>query len=119
MSKINSVIHKKLVLQAEEAKELKLTKLADGLLNSVGSIPRDENEEFIYSHADLKKDIYNSLWKMALNVVAYHDLKSVDAQKIDEVLSDMTNEIVLNVESVLNVENKIGPFEPKLFGQTK
>lgn len=105
--------------QAEEAKELELTKLAEGVLSAIGPVARDDDEIIQLSHEDLSKDIYKSLWKIALDVATYHDLKTVDAQKMDQVLTSLTDKLLSTLESSLNVEDNVGAFEPKLPGESK
>lgn len=117
--KLNKTIYRRLLSQAEEAKELELTKLADGLLNAIGPVARDDDEIIQLSHDELTKDIYGSLWKMALDVAVYHDLKMVDAQKMHQVLSGLTDKLLSTLESSLNVEDNVGAFEPKLPGESK
>ena len=53
MKKLNSTIYNKLLLQAEEAKDLEMKKLASGILEAIGSFSSDEQEEFSYE--DLKE----------------------------------------------------------------
>jgi hypothetical protein len=119
MIKLNKIAYDRLISQAEEAKELKLNELADSLLNALGPIPRDDRDNIIFSYDDLKKDIHQSLWKIALNIVAYHDTIHVDAEQVNETLSDLTDKVLQNIEQSLNVENQIGPFEPSLPGEIK
>lgn len=116
MSKLNSIVYQKLLLQAQEAKVRDMKKLAGAVLNSLGSMPAEEVTS--YSSVELKDDVYNGLWKLAFNVVGYHDLTSADIEKLDRVISFATDGFVKDVEQALDVEGKIGPNEPKLPGQS-
>jgi len=113
---LNATIYHKLLLQAEEAKELNMTKLASGILGSLGPMP--EEELVSYNFNELQEDIYQGLWKLAANVIKYHDLQSVDAGKVHETLESLAIKLITEVEKSLNVDNsRVGPLEDKVFGQ--
>ena len=44
MKNLNETVHARMLLQAEEAKEIGFTKLADRVLSAMGPVPRDEKE---------------------------------------------------------------------------
>jgi hypothetical protein len=116
--KINPVIYKKLVLQAEEAKDQQLIKLADGILGAVGAMPNEEQME--YSYSQLQNDIYRDMWKIATRLMYYHDLQSVNAEKLGKALEAYAAEILDQLELDLNVDNVIkGSVEPKLPGENE
>lgn len=116
MKKLNPIVYHKLLLQAEEAKDRGMTKLASGILNSLGSFPEDEKSN--YDFTQLKEDVYQDLWKIASCVVKYHDLQSADAEKIHEVLEVFASKLIEEVERSLNVDNtQVGPLESKVPGE--
>lgn len=117
MKKLNKVAYDRLVIQAEEAKELGLDKLAEGVLSSIGSTSRDDGEHEVYSSVQLDKDVYNTLWKIAVNVLYYHDSKNVDISKVDETVSRLASVVLSEIESSLDLSNKVGGLEPKLPGE--
>lgn len=119
MNKLSNVTYKRLLAQAEEAKELKLEKLAENVLGSIGPVPRDEGEDFTYSYEDLRNVVKKSLWKVAIEIVAYHDVAKSDIQKIDLAIENLTDEVLATVEGSLNSLDKIGPSEPGVLGQSK
>lgn len=114
-TKLSKSVYNKIVLQAEEARELGFTKLANNVLSVVGAAPRDE--EIIYNEYDLIADADAVLWKIAMNVIAYHDLKSVDIQKIEEVIDELGVLAVSKIENILGVAGDVGKLEEKLIGQ--
>lgn len=118
MKKLNEVIYNKLILQAEEAKEVGLTKLGKAVLSSVGATPRESDEEFTITADQMKEKIYENLWKAAMEVLVYHDVESADIQKLDDALAYLTNKFVLEVQAALDVED-IGKLEPKLPGESE
>lgn len=118
MDKINKTLYGKILLQADEAKIRGMKKLAAAVLNGLGPVSR-EDEKFSYSSKDLNTDIYNGLWKLSLNILGYHDLESVDIEKLDAVIQKAASEFVDNIENSLDLENQIGPNEDVLPGQLK
>lgn len=117
MKNLNETVYNKILIQAEEAKELGFNKLATGVLGAMAPMPRETIES--YGALELKEDIYKKLWKAAMDVIAYHDLESVDIQTVDEAVSDLTTKVLSAVEASLNVTDQIGKLEPQLPGQSK
>lgn len=118
MKKLNSVIYNKLLLQAEEAKDQDLKKLAHGILGAL--TPSPEDEDATYSFGELQDDIYRNLWALSTNVLKYHDLKSVDAEKVNEAIEVFAEKFISELESTLGInKGTVGPLEPKLPGETK
>ncbi len=116
--KLNSVLYNKLLLQAEEAKSQGMHKLASGIFQSIGSYPEDDTKE--YSYENMNEEIYNDLWKAAAKLLAYYDLKSVQAEKIDEIIQIYSNKLINELENSLELGSIIkGPFEPKVLGENK
>lgn len=117
MNKLNPIVYQKILLQAQEAKIREMKKLAGAVLNGLG--PTAAEEKITYSSTELKEDIYNGLWKLAFNVVGYHDLESADIEKLNNAIAFATDNFVRDIEQALDVEGKIGPNEPKLPGQSE
>jgi len=118
MKKLNSIVYHKLLLQAEEAKEREMTKLASGVFNSLGPVPEDEQTN--YNFNELQNDVYDGLWKMAACVIKYHDLQSADVEKMHEVLESMATKLINEVERSLSVNStRVGPLETKVPGESK
>ena len=116
--KINPVIYKKLLAQAEEAKDQGLVSLADSILGAIGPFPDDEKSE--YSYAQMEEDIHRDMWKMATRLAYYYDIKSIDAVKLNDNLVTWCSEIIDNLEKTLNVNSVVkGPLEPKLPGENE
>ncbi len=115
MRKLNSVIYNKLLAQAEEAKDQGHTKLANSIHVCIGAYP--ENEVTEYEYSQLEEDLKMEMWKAAANVINYYGVESVDAEKMDEALTACANKMLTELEQVLGIENKFGPFEPKVLGQ--
>lgn len=116
MKKINSVLYKKLYLQAEEAKELGLEKLASGIYSAIGPLAEEELSE--YSYHELKDDVYIGLWKLYLNVMKYYDVDSAKAEEMHDLIEQFAEDFIAAIEDKLGVESTdIGPLEPKVPGE--
>lgn len=115
MKKVNKVIYNKLLAQAEEAKETGMTKLASNILEAIGSYPEDEVQE--YSSDELESDINKDLWKTATNLIKYYEVESVDVEKLNAVLESFAEKLVDELKTTLDIENDLGPNEPKVFGE--
>lgn len=114
--KINKTIYNKLLLQAEEAKEQGMLKLANGILDAIGSYPAEEKEE--YSYDKLSEEIHKDMWKVATRLLAYYDIKSVDANLLDKSILSWASKIVNDLELTMGVSNLVkGASEPKLPGE--
>ena len=115
MKKLSANVYNRLVLQAQEAKNQNLDKLSNGILQCVGPFPEENNEEF--SQDQLKEAIYNSLWKIATDVINYYDLQTPDALKIDRTLETLSDKVLDEIKKTLEVKKAFGPKEPKVLGE--
>ena len=118
MKKLNSTVYHKLLLQAEEAKEQKLHKLASGIMGALGSYP--EEEQATYASSEMEDDVHRGLWSLATCVLKYHDILSVDSEKLNEVIESLASKFITEVEDSLGIEgSRIGPLEPPIPGESK
>lgn len=116
--KLNSILHKKLLLQAQEAKIQGLNKLASGILESIGSEP--QNEDIGYSYEQLQEHIHQDLWKAAAKILAYYDVKSVNVENLDKTILTCADDLTNEIEKTLDLDMIVrGPFEPKVPGEDK
>lgn len=116
MTRINPVVYRKLLLQADEAKLRGMNKLASAVLGSIGACPAEEKQT--YNFESLQEDIHQGLWKLAMDVIRYHDLESADIEKIDEVLETLASTLIEDVEVSLNVAvDQIGALEEIVPGE--
>lgn len=116
--KMNKTIYNKLLLQAEEAKEQGMTKLAGSILDAIGPCPADESEE--YSYAKLQEDIHKDMWKIATRLMAYYDVESANVEKIDQTIASWASNMIDDLEITLDVDSVVkGPTEPKVPGEDK
>lgn len=117
MKKLNSIAYYKLYLQAEEAKEQNMTKLASGILGALGPTPEDEI--VTYASEQVEEDIHRGLWSLATCILKYHNVSSVNAEKINEVIESLASKFINEIESSLEVDGVRGTLEPAVLGESK
>lgn len=117
MKKLGDETYNRLLAQAEEAKEQGKHKLANCILYAIGSVSETTEE---YSYKDLQEDIRQDAWRLATNILSYHNVKSVDAEKLDEAITATAEMLTIELETALGIKpGTIGPLEPKLPGENK
>jgi hypothetical protein len=115
---MNSTVYNKLLLQAEEAKDQGMKKLATGILSSLTATPEDESVK--YSSSELDEDIYNGMWALAANVIKYYDVNSVNSEKVNEVIETLSSKFIKEIQASLGTDEiVVGPLEPILPGESK
>lgn len=117
MKKLNDTVYYKLYLQAEEAKEQNMTKLASGILGALGPTPEDEAVK--YSSEQVEEDIHRGLWSLATCILKYHDVSSVNAEKINEVIESLASKFINEIEDSLGVDGVRGTLEPAVLGESE
>jgi hypothetical protein len=118
MKKVNPIIYERLLIQAKEAKDQGLIKLAEGVLNAIGPLPEDEVVS--YDISSLNEDVYEGMWKLATHVFKYHDITSANVEKIHETIEALANKFIEDLETSVGVSNSaVGPLEPELPGESK
>lgn len=117
MKKMNQHLRERLILQAEEAKHIGLVKLGETVQDAVlhAQVVTDTG---IFNHDELVESVKGSLWRAACKIAIYHDLPTIDIQKMETLIVVATNDFMHHIECSYDVENKIGPFEEVVMGQT-
>lgn len=115
---MNDTIANKLILQAQEAKIIGLTKLSEAVYDGVVSVQVSEPND-AFNSDELESVAHAALWKVACSVAAYHDLQSMDIQKVHQIIVAAADKLVHEIEIQLEVGDKIGQFEDNVSGQVK
>ena len=121
MAKLNKIAHSRLLLQAQEAKEMGLDRLARGMFFALKLAEEDADMPVSkYSYEQMQEEIYQELWELVSKVAQYYDVDDITAEKIDDVLQEMRDNFLEKVEEVLGVEEgSVGALEPEVPGETK
>lgn len=113
---MNKVLYNKLLLQAMEAKERGMVKLAESITDAV-HLNDNLNE---YSYSQLQDDIHKDMWKIASRLLTYYDINGVNVEKLDESLESWATKLVDDLEVTLNIDHLVkSPMEPKVPGENK
>lgn len=115
MKKLSSVMYNKLFLQAEEAKEQGMPKLANSILEAIGPYPADEVED--YTFAEMENDFHKGLWKLASQLMAYYGVQSADAERVDAIVVAHAEKMIDELENEFKLFGSIGVSEPLLPGE--
>jgi hypothetical protein len=117
MKKLTAVMYNKLLLQAEEAKEQGMSKLANSILEAIGPYPAEEVEE--YTFAELENDFHKGLWKLASQLMVYYGVQSADAEKVDAIVTAHADKMIDDLEDEFKLFGSVGVSEPSLPGEEK
>ena len=117
MKKLNTVIYNKIILQAEQARELGMEKLSEAIFSTIGAVSKDDSEIDDYSLAKLEDDVSKLLWKISYRIMDYYNLESVDVKKVEASVDDLTLLIMDELKYAMNIEKTISKKEPRVMGQ--
>jgi hypothetical protein len=112
MKKISSIIKDRLILQAEEAKELGFDKLAERIIESVDV---DSSNE---SYMELKENICKNIWKSATLMLDYYNVNEFDASQLNKVIANITNNAIDELEISLNTDSRFAKQNNGSYGAT-
>lgn len=116
MKKISQQLRDRMILQAQEAKEQGLTKLAEAAFVGV-MMPGFGNETNSFNYDELTEVVQHSLWRAATQVAVYHDVFNVDIQKLEPIIKDAADRLIAEIKASYGVKEQFGPFEEKVLGQ--
>jgi biopolymer transport protein ExbB/TolQ len=120
---LKNSVYNKIKLQADEAKEQGMNKLAKAVESAIDEKRNltpftNKKEQAQYSFQEMSENVHKDLWKIAATLVAYYDVENVDISKIDKTLVSWAEKLVDDLEKTLQITDTIkGPFEPKLPGE--
>jgi hypothetical protein len=115
---ISKNLKERLIAQVEEANFQGLDKVASSLTTQVQETPvREDLEDYLYSSADLQKDVENLLWKAAIRAQDYYG-KTADAKEIGGLIESCAEELISGVRNTIGGD-VIGPHEPLVPGEER
>lgn len=117
MRTIAKSIQKRIEAQAHEAKTLGFEKLASDLSNQIEGQPvRSDEDEYVYTYAELKDDVAKQIWKAALSVQDYYG-KTVDGRQLAEFIYANADDLI----DLIRAQSKsvVGVNEPQVPGEVK
>jgi hypothetical protein len=113
---ISKTLKRRLEAQAEEANFLGFQKHASHVFDNIPET-RDDEEEYIYTAAELQEDVENMLWKIAIRVQDYYG-KSADMKQVGYVVDSTAEELIESIRRSTGAPI-VGPYEPLVPGEMK
>jgi hypothetical protein len=118
MRTISKTLKKRLIAQAEEANFQGLETVASKLAQQVKfSSTRHDDEEYIYSNAELKDDVENLLWNAVVRAEDYFG-KTADAKEVGLIVKSLAEELISSIRTKIGGD-VIGPHEPLVPGEQR
>lgn len=117
MRTITKQMYKRLQAQGEEAKTLKLTKLANNI-SSLETKVRGDNESYSYTQAQMQEDVEKALWAAVVRAADYYGAP-FDALQVQGIIDKMASDLVDEVRVVVGNESGVGPYESLVPGEQR
>ena len=117
---IKETLHQRLQLQAAEASELGLTKIASNIFVATSNQEViQDNKFYAYSSEEFEKDLEAQLWAAALRVADFHGITKLDSVAVQKVVEKMAGELTSELCTASGHLAGIGENEPVLPGELK
>jgi len=117
MRTISKNQYERMIVQAEEADSLGLTKISENLTKQIekNSI-REDVESYTYASEDYMKDVEENLWNIIVRTADFHGV-SINAENSQKLVEYFSEKISESIRKELKVKTSIGSYEPKLPGE--
>ncbi len=118
MRTIKESLLNNLEAQAQEAEIQGLTKIAAALTDQLekNSNIRNNNDFYLYSSIDFKKDIENKIWDIIIRSSDYYNQR-FDAVEANNIVEKYSNDLIKELRLKLGVEHGVGAYEPEVAGE--
>ena len=118
MRTISNTLRKRLLAEAQEADFHGLEKVAGQLAYIANNNPvRPDDDEYIYSRADLQDDVEKLLWSGAIRVQDYFG-KTGNSDEIEGLIESFAQDLIISVRTKIGGD-VIGPHEPLVPGERR
>ena len=117
MRTVTKTFLKRVEAQHDEAKLLKLDKVAENLDYQVQTMePRKDDEFYQYSHDELRKDVERALWSAAMRVQDFYG-KVANAADVQSSIEDFAEELIESVR--IRTGKLVGAYEETVPGEQR
>jgi hypothetical protein len=119
MLKISKILYKRIVAQAEEAKDLELNNLSEDIYRMLPKQYEIRNDdEKAISKEELEQIIHQKVWEIFFVVSDFFEHKSLDILKTNEDVKEISEEILNIVTNKLKIpEDHPNYFKDKTPGE--
>lgn len=117
MRTINDKMFARLTAQAEEARTLKMTKLANHLHDEVQKVAvRPQRENYTYTDSEMRTDVERALWDAMIRAADYFGAP-FDAVKVQKVIDKMAEDLIDEVRVIVGNDSGVGPYDVPVPGE--
>lgn len=118
MRTITSTYRDRLVAEADEADNLRLTKLAENITRQIEKTPvREKDAGYTYPAEAFKQDVQDALWNVIVRTADFHGVY-ISSSTAQDIVDYFGEEIVSNIRKAAGISSVIGSYEPKLPGES-
>lgn len=116
---INEIYRDRLVAEADEADNMRMTKLAENITRQIERHPvREANASYTYPSKDFEQDVQDSLWDIVIRAADFHGV-FINSEKAQSIVDHFSQEIVDDIRKVASISTPIGSYEPVLPGEVR
>lgn len=116
---INEIYRDRLIAEADEADNMRMTKLAENITRQIEKHPiREANESYTYSAKDFEQDVQDALWNVVIRTADFHG-SFISAERAQSIVDHFGQEIVDDIRKVASIPTSVGAYEPSLPGEVR
>lgn len=122
MKTIKETLFNRLAAQAAEADLQGLEATAVSLthqLRKQAQNLRSTEEGYTYPKEDFEQDVNDTLWEAVLRILDFYDIQSFDAERLQDVVENLREQLVQEVCNDAGVDHGVGAFEPNVPGEER
>ena len=114
---INEIYRDRLVAEADEADNMRLTKLAENITRQVERQPiRGASESYTYPSDAFEQDVQDALWDVVVRTADFHG-SFISSQRAQEIVDHFSQEMVDSIRKAAKITSPVGAYEPRLPGE--
>lgn len=114
---INEIYRDRLVAEADEADNMRLTKLAENITRQIERQPvREANESYTYPVEAFEQDVQDALWDVVVRTADFHG-SFISSQTAQEIVEHFSQEMINNIRKAAKITSPVGAYEPRLPGE--
>jgi len=116
MRTITSLMYNKLAVQASEAANLGLNKVAEALDNCLEVSVRPDGELYSYAQDEIQADVEKNIWQAMIRTADYYG-STFDAANMQKVVEKLAANLMEEVRKDVGNTSGVGAYEPTVPGE--
>lgn len=85
--------------------------------NCIAVLSALKSDEEIKTRDKLHEQVKKSLFKIALDVISFHNMDNPDLEKVEEFVEELVDDVIINAESIIDKLNKPSEKDEKAPGE--